>query len=280
MQYPLQSTKNMVHDASRAFPDTPVDQEFILTPALTLPSSFGTTYVGECFTCSLCANNELPDGAAKIISHVQLSVDIQTPSQTVTLLDPSTEGEEPAPELRSGATQQRVIRFDLKEEGSHTLIVSLTYTESSLGAAGRVRTFRKLYQFEAQACLNVRTKATELQSDRHPLRYTLEAQIENVSASALNILRADLLPGALLEAKSLNWDVTGPEDAQREPPFLRPRDIYQLAFLVEQASAHPEGLKDMKKHDRVVLGQIALEWTGAMGQKGQLTTGNLTSRKR
>lgn len=285
IQHPLQSTRNAIHDASRAFPNTPVvDQDFILTPALTLPSSFGTTYVGECFTCSLCANNELPDGTVKAITKVQLTAEIQTPSQKVALLEPPNESEESDSELPYRATQQRMVKFDLREEGAHTLIVTLTYTEDSPNAASRIRIFKKLYQFEARPCLNIRTKATELDSGTQLLRYTLEAQIENLSESTLNILGADLLPQQPFEAKSLNWDVNSEKGEGREVPALYPRDIYQIAFLVEQTVDRIEGVTELresiKRDGRVILGQISLEWMGAMGQKGQLTTGNLMSRKR
>lgn len=64
-------------------------------------------------------------------------------------------------------------------------------------SSGRVRTFRKLYQFVAQPCLSVRTKASELPSVEVEnkslgpygrtklLRYALEAQLENVGDSAV-----------------------------------------------------------------------------------------------
>lgn len=285
IQHPLPSARNAIHDASRAFPNTPVvDQDFILTPALTLPSSFGTTYVGECFTCSLCANNELPIGTVKAITKVQLTAEIQTPSQKVALLEPPNESEESVSTLPCRATQQRTVEFDLREEGAHTLIVTVTYTESSSAAVSRIRTFKKLYQFEARPCLNIRTKATELDSGTQLLRYTLEAQIENLSESTLNIIRADLLPQQPFEAKSLNRIVDPEEGEEREVPALDPRDIYQIAFLLEQTADRIEDVAEsresMERDGRVILGQISLEWMGAMGQKGRLTTSNLMSRKR
>lgn len=137
---------------------------------------------------------------------------MQTPSQSVPLnLSPPGEGAGPQSDsLGKGESLQKIVRFDLKEEGNHVLAVNVSYTETvmeakegSLSSAstgstghvasgGRVRTFRKLYQFIAQPCLSVRTKASELPplevenkalgpyGKTRLLRYALEAQLENV----------------------------------------------------------------------------------------------------
>lgn len=122
---------------------------------------------------------------------------MQTPSQVASLdLEPAndpaqTEG------LQRRQSLQKIVRFDLKEEGNHILAVSISYTETLIGsdaqaAGGRVRTFRKLYQFVAQPCLSVRTKSSELAplevenkslgpyGKTRLLRFALEAQLENV----------------------------------------------------------------------------------------------------
>ncbi len=128
---------------------------------------------------------------------------MQTPSQAVPL-DFSPPGEEaPSNGLAKFQSFPKIVHFDLKEEGNHILAVSVSYTETlmsptreSLGgaqaASGRVRTFRKLYQFIAQPCLSVRTKTSELpplEVDNRSLgpygktrllRFALEAQLENV----------------------------------------------------------------------------------------------------
>lgn len=122
---------------------------------------------------------------------------MQTPSQVASLeLEPAGDGAQ-ADGLQKGQSLQKIIRFDLKEEGNHILAVSVSYTETLMGhdfqaASGRVRTFRKLYQFVAQPCLSVRTKASELPpvevenkslgpyGKTRLLRFALEAQLENV----------------------------------------------------------------------------------------------------
>jgi hypothetical protein len=88
-----------------------------------------------------------------------------------------------------GESLQRILRFELKEEGNHVLAVTVTYTETALGegkaASGRVRTFRKLYQFVAQQLLSVRTKAGEITQQNGPPKYLLEAQLENMGEAAV-----------------------------------------------------------------------------------------------
>lgn len=58
----------------------------------------------------------------------------------------------------------------------------------------------------------------------------------------------------------------------------------QLAYLLEQEHGVKEGLetlqKDMKRDGRTNLGQLVIEWRNSMGDKGNLTTGTLVTRKR
>lgn len=285
-----------------AFPDHAAEQEFLLSPNLTLPPAFGSAYVGEAFSCSLCANNELVKGnSTKRITGVRITADIQTPSQTVPLPVSGVEESDPNAVLEYSASMQRIIRYDLREEGNHVLIVDLSYTEN-LPAQGdatpvpKVRSFRKLYQFAAQPCLSVRTKATELAVQEVPdknlgpygrsslMRYVLEAQLENVSEGGIILEQTKLLAYPPFRGTSLNWDVSRNTSAAEENPLLNPRDVLQLAFLVEQEPDTSDGLEELrtnlKRDGRTILGQIALEWRSSMGEKGQLTTGTLLSRKR
>jgi hypothetical protein len=106
--------------------------------------------------------------------------------------DESGDSASPGP----GESLQRILRFELKEEGNHVLAVTVTYTETALGegkaASGRVRTFRKLYQFVAQQLLSVRTKAGELTQQGGLSKYLLEAQLENMGEAAVCLEVRDL----------------------------------------------------------------------------------------
>ena len=146
---------------------------------------------------------------------------MQTPSQVFPLdLKPSESDDVKRDESRPrmagegldyGQSLQKIVQFDLKEEGNHILAVSVSYTETLLAdthdtlatthaaSGGRVRTFRKLYQFIAQPCLSVRTKASELTpaevdnkslgpyGKTRLLRFALEAQLENVGDGSVVI---------------------------------------------------------------------------------------------
>jgi hypothetical protein len=160
---------------------------------LNLPEAFGSAYVGETFSCTLCANNELdPSDGTKAISGVRIQGDMQTPSNPagspLDLAGLQEQGEDTA-SPGPGESLQRILRFELKEDGNHVLAVTVTYTETALGegkaASGRVRTFRKLYQFVAQQLLSVRTKAGELSQKNGAPRYLLEAQLENMGEAAV-----------------------------------------------------------------------------------------------
>lgn len=128
--------------------------------------------------------------------------EMQTPSSLASLdLDPADDSAQ-VDGLATGESLQKIVRYDLKEEGNHILAVNVSYTETRIGqdsqaASGRVRTFRKLYQFVAQPCLSVRTKASELPplevenkslgpyGKTHLVRFALEAQLENVGEGAV-----------------------------------------------------------------------------------------------
>lgn len=128
---------------------------------------------------------------------MRIVAEMQTPSSVASLdLEPASDSAQ-AEGLATGESLQKIVRYDLKEEGNHILAVSVSYTETRIGqdaqaASGRVRTFRKLYQFVAQPCLSVRTKASELPplevnnkslgpyGKTRLLRFALEAQLENV----------------------------------------------------------------------------------------------------
>ncbi|KAL4906389.1 hypothetical protein BDW74DRAFT_176719 [Aspergillus multicolor] len=300
-QYPLPAANTKISSkASLSSSAENVDNQFILTPHLTLPPTFGSAYVGETFACTLSANNELPEDTARVITSVRIVAEMQTPSQVSSLdLEPSDTN--PNDGLQKGQSLQKIVRFDLKEEGNHILAVSVSYTETLMGndlqaASGRVRTFRKLYQFVAQPCLSVRTKSSELAplevdnkslgpyGKTRLLRFALEAQLGNVGDGAVVIKKTHLNPKPPFKAMSLNWDLERPDGADTPPPTLNPRDVLQVAFLVEQEEGQQEGLealqKDLRRDSRAVLGQLSIEWRSSMGDKGFLTTGNLLTRKR
>jgi trafficking protein particle complex subunit 13 len=192
--------------SSLAYPRaTPASTGFILTPLLALPESFQSAHVGELFACTLSANIELPaadddddDDASstkkgrKAVSGLRVGAEIASPSTPAGIqleLEDGQAGPAAVPSdgvYAPGDSLQKVLRLNLQEEGDHTLAVTVAYTETTVGAegkasGGRVRTFRKLYQFAAANLLSVRTKAGEMEDGR----YVLEAQLENLGESGV-----------------------------------------------------------------------------------------------
>jgi hypothetical protein len=240
--------------------------------------------------------------SSKAVNSIRIVAEMQTPSQTVPLelYSPVAEDEQEA--LEPGRSLQKILRFDLKEEGNHVLAFNVSYTETtqveggSQATGGRLRNFRKLYQFIAQPCLSVRTKATEYPpmevedktygpyGKSKLLRYVLEAQLENVGDAAIVLEHTSLDTKPPFKSTSLNWDTLPPGGTEIERPKLTPRSVQQVAFLVQQQQGVTEGLEAVKQNlklqGRTVLGQLSIEWRGAMGDRGFLTTGPLMSRKK
>jgi trafficking protein particle complex subunit 13 len=286
--------------ASLAYPSAREGSSFPLTPLLTLPAAFGAAYVGETFVCTLCVNNEVQPhaGDERGVNGVKIVAELQTPgNQTGTTLelekakedgseDGNSKGDddedkgEGEGELAAGDTMQRTLRYELKEEGAHVLAVTVTYTETKrrgegdAATGGRVRSFRKLYQFVSQQLIAVRSKVTErkLRSkhDDGARQWILEAQLENVGEASAVIEDVRLLERAGITSRALN----GAGDA-REPVVLKPQDVEQVMFLLEEESK----AEDMVGQ-RVPLAQLVVDWRCAMGEHGNLTTGWLASRGR
>jgi len=245
---------------------------------LTLPPSFGSAYVGEPFSCTLCANNELEADSERRISNIKVDAEMQTVSETIPLDLTSTDEGSVDRQRGFGESLQRIVRFDLREVGSHTLAVNVNYFESTI-SSGRVRNFRKLYQFVARPCLNVRTKVSPFSSENadETRSFALEAQMSNMADGPVTLRTVTFNPKSAFKATSLNWDTMQLEGQDNKTPILSPRDITQIAFLIEQQG---EDLKpELTKDGKVILGQLSISWRTAMGDTGFLSTGWITTKR-
>lgn len=301
--------------ASLPYPTADPQNTFILGSALTLPESFQSAYVGEVFSCTICANNELPlSEQNKKIDHVKIQAEIQSPSNPTGLIvdfedesPSSSEQDDEKPEtprdFKPGDSIQKIMKINLHEEGNHVLAITVTYTEtsfllnnnntstltpSSAAGGGRVRTFRKLYQFVAQNLIGVRTKAGDFRSSSTKDGSTkkscaVEAQLENLGERTISIEKVVMNTRAPFGAKSLNWDVFGTGADPIHSPILDPRDVLQVAFLVEDKGEKGRASEDEVElrvpEGKVALGQLNIQWRSAMGDRGSLSTGWLLGRK-
>lgn len=290
-----------------------IDEQFILQPLvcgsryelissklmllqLTLPPAFGPAYVGETFSCTLCANNELEMDADKVITSIKMVAEMQAPSLKVPLELVPLEEDTTPPEFEPGKSLQKIVRYELREEGNYVLAVSVSYSETILSseksaASGRARTFRKLYQFAAQPCLSVRTKVSNILMEgvgggkfgvEKGERFALEAQLENVSDGTITLEKITFSPKPFFSSTSFNWDVIRPDLEIIEAPILSPRDITQVAFLVtpNEKPVGPRPAREITKDGRIVMGQLHIHWRTAMGDSGYLSTGWLMTRRR
>jgi hypothetical protein len=112
-----------------------------LAPFLTLPTSFGTVYLGETFTGFVVINNEAPfavDGA-------RLRIEMQTASSARFLL-----ADVAVPQhLGAQDTLETVVSHELKEIGLHALVCTVSYlAPASSGEKPEKIMFRKFYKFQ------------------------------------------------------------------------------------------------------------------------------------
>ncbi|KAJ0378210.1 hypothetical protein COL26b_003638 [Colletotrichum chrysophilum] len=256
---------------------------FLLSPILNLPLSFGSAYVGEVFSCTLCANHDTleppPGTKRKVIRDVRIEAEMKTPGQggavqklELTPADPDDAAEGKGTDLEPGETLQRIVNFDLKEEGNHVLAVTVSYYEAT-ETSGKTRTFRKLYQFICKSSLIVRTKIGPLASAKNggARKWVLEAQLENCSEDVIQLEKVliDLEEG--LGYTDCNWE----EGGGVARPVLHPGEVEQVCFVVTEADgAHAEPGED----GRIMFGVLGIGWRGEMGNRGFLSTGKLGTR--
>jgi trafficking protein particle complex subunit 13 len=210
------------------------------------------------------------------------------PTSPTTPQDQAEDGEEPqhksGVDLVSGQSLQKVVSFELKEEGSHVLAVTVTYTETT-PTSGRVRTFRKLYQFVCKGCMVVRTKAGLLPAPlseednggvKRGRHWALEAQLENIGEETITLDMVILETREGFKSKGINWEVVR-EGEELEKPVLMPGDVQQVCFIVEEV-LDEEGQGQEIIDGRILFGILSMGWRGPMGNRGYLSTGSLGAR--
>ena len=106
--------------------------------------------------------------------------------------------------------------------------------------------------------------------------YILEAQLENLADGIISIEGLAFEPRPPFQTSSLNWD-----SEHIEQPSLMPREVTQVAFLVQEQDAQAAGdaKKEVTRDGRKILGVLTIHWRSEMGQVGVLSTGWLTTRK-
>ena len=66
-----------------------------------------------------------------------------------------------------------------------------------------------------------------------------------------------------------------PDKAPLHAPILNPHDVIQLAFLLENQAGYDEEAEKVgtaSADARKILGQLAIQWRSALGDRGSLST--------
>lgn len=173
-------------------------------------------------------------------------------------------------DLEPGGTLQKIVTFDLREEGNHVLAVTVSYYEAT-ELSGRTRTFRKLYQFICKPSMIVRTKVGPLRKRDGSRRWVLEAQLENCSEDVMQLESVGLDLRGELDYGDCNWDAGKPG----KRPVLHPGEVEQICFVVKEKKG--EVAAD-EADGRTMFGVLNIGWRGEMGNRGYLTTGQLSAK--
>jgi len=232
----------------------------------------------------------------KVITNVRIEAEMKIPSSGVPIslaLGPESpqtdegsevvdgEGEKAVEitngvDLEPGKSLQKVVNFDLKEEGSHVLAVTVTYSETT-ATRGKIRTFRKLYQFVCKGCMVVRTKTGALYSEENAGRkWALEAQLENCGEETIILDMVVLETTEGFRSRGINWEVLGEGEVIKRP-VLMPGDVQQVCFLVEEIISE-DGARPEPIDGKLIFGILSLGWRGTIGNRGFLSTGALGAR--
>lgn len=236
-------------------PTSPASENYYTDPSpllLTLPTQFGTLYVGETFRCILALDSE----DTTDVQLVELSAQVSTPNKEhpIQLLRDT----EPKP-LEPQQSIQQIIEFETHEPGIHVVSASVSYTRPD-APPNMKATYSKTYRFTAEQGLFVRTKISAL----GPGQCALEAQIENITDSTLTLETTEFLAPAGWISTSI-----GKHDSEA-PALLMPKETWQFCFLVRHDLDYTE------QRQVIGMGKFSVSWTREfLGEKGWLMTGHL-----
>lgn len=199
--------------------------------------STNVCYVGERASFLIAVDN-----TAAVPLRAALDVDVLAPDQQLRCNLVAEEGAGALREIPSAESWPTVVGFEPDAPGVYTLRVVVSY------GADPLQSHRRLFKFEAVPAVAVRTKVTVCGNTQ----CAVEAQIENVSASAL----------ALVSCCLAAHDAEHSAQPARNP-LLLPRDVFQYCFLVDRQS-------DRTTPARATL---SVAWRREpLGAKGKLTS--------
>lgn len=221
--------------------------------------------VGEAFTSYISVGNY----SSETVDNVVIKAELQSTRQKVTLYETAT----PLPHLAPGERHDFIIKHDIKEISSYTLICSTSYTDK-----GETAYQPQYFKFVAQNPLSVRTKIRLLTRQTF-----LEACVENMTSRPLVLayVRLDAAPHIAVVPASRVWNGGSPSD---DPQSSLP-DQYPDSLEVVDAGGsknflyalHPDQSTALSAEGGGVslsgaLGKLEIRWRGNLGQLGRLQT--------
>ncbi|GAA6054016.1 hypothetical protein JCM3770_002419 [Rhodotorula araucariae] len=261
--------------------------EFGSSGLLSLPAAFGTIYLGETFNAILSLSNDLappsppPSGttAHSPVLKVEMHTGLTAQGPAAKHLLASVEA--PAGALGPGQSVETVVAHELKELGAHALVCTVTYGVDAPADDGSTRvlsrSFRKVYKFQVNNPLSVRTKAhapspatpTSYLSAFERSRIFLEVQVHNHCEHAMCFerMRFDPLPGFTLG--DANADLFDGADA-----LLPPGAVRQFLYILQAGEDAPYTLPGASQG----LGRLDIVWRTPNGEIGRLQSSTLGRR--
>eukprot|EP00891_Asterochloris_glomerata_P000556 jgi/Astpho2/556/fgenesh1_pm.00012_%23_2_t len=241
-----------------------------ISPYMELPQAFGVIYLGETF----CSYISVSNFSSTPVSSVGAKAELQTERQKVVLYDNSSQV---LPSLGPGGRHDFIVRYDVKELGSHTLACSVSYTT----AEGGRKYLPQYFKFVASNPISIKTKTRSVNNDMF-----LEACVENATKGPLvleymKFAATPPLTSTPVDTKrDLNVHQTeqGPVSGTACLILMRliidPGGTCNFLYRLHKQPADTAGN---------ALGKLEIKWHGTMGEVGRLQTqqimGSATWRK-
>jgi trafficking protein particle complex subunit 13 len=164
--------------------------DFAISPFLMLPDSFGDIYLGEFFSAYISVINGVPELPYQ---NVTLSARLQTLNATHDLFDSrAIQGKDSsrADILNTSESLDMVVQHTLSELGTHTLRVTVYYTDSK---TNEPKTLRKFYRFNVLNPLTILVASYDLND-----RFMIQCQVTNITKVLIHIQDVCSIPLLLL----------------------------------------------------------------------------------
>ena len=240
--------------------------DFTISPYLILPDSFGDIYIGECFSAYISIVNGVKNVP---FGDVTISVRLQTANVAFDLFDIKGNEEITFTKILNPVdTIDMIVRHPLNEIGTHTMRVSIAYTDTR---TNEPKTLRKFYRFNVLSALTIETKCFILakkcmiqckinNASKNSLFITelkFDSFIENLNATRLS----DISNSNKKKVSNKNTNIFDfPDDNLYH--FLSPNESIAETFIL----THPDNNFEFKSGRSI--GKIIANWSSNTGENG------------